>query len=69
MRHLEPVQVGIVANDRAPIGAQADIEFKAIAAIAQGLVEGGKGVLRRAAAAAAMAEQQGSAQAAGVMPA
>jgi hypothetical protein len=52
------VQSRIVTDDAAPIGAEANVEFEAVAPLPQRLIEGKKCVFRRAPACSAMPQQQ-----------
>jgi hypothetical protein len=56
--NFNPGQLGIVADDGAAIGRQADIELKAVASVFEGKFESGKCVFARIAACAAVAQQE-----------
>jgi len=60
LRYLQTMQSPIVTDNAAPIGAEANVEFEAVATGAQRLIEGEKCVFRRAPACPAMPKQQGA---------
>jgi hypothetical protein len=60
LRYLQTMQSRIVTDNAAPIGAEANVEFEAVATGAQRLIEGEKCVFRRAPACPAMPKQQGA---------
>jgi hypothetical protein len=60
LRYLQAMQSRIVRDNGAPIGAEANVEFEAVAPVPQRLIEGEKSVFRRAPSRPAMPQQQGA---------